>query len=333
MIIGVVSFVPQVDSDQNFNTHNSLLGAINSFKPTVLEPAKAAAPQPSLSESMSFLPEEYKNSAIKGDILLHQNPNMGIEFWYPRDLTISLKENDYWRIAWPKIGSVEPALKLSVGDSQNGGIINDLLGYCAADGPDGGSYCEAPDIDKISIMENKNSINYAVFHTNYVSHYTSRPDEVTNGIGPFAYIPAYRFYYITFMPYSTDGLYGSIEYHDERMDKDFMVIMDTLRFIPLKNPGIGVDTSKVADGYRIDYIFPRSSADLAGLEKGNIILKINNVLTNNITQQEIMNQLRGDLGTNVTLLIQEVGDSNTREVIIKRGLLKLSNSKDQLINN
>jgi carboxyl-terminal processing protease len=62
-------------------------------------------------------------------------------------------------------------------------------------------------------------------------------------------------------------------------------------------------------------------AEAAGLRAGDKILEVDDSLTNNLTIEEAVKQIRGEVGTEVTLLIHRDGWNEPREFAIKRGLV------------
>ena len=83
--------------------------------------------------------------------------------------------------------------------------------------------------------------------------------------------------------------------------------------------GIGVSLEKTGNITRFIAVIPDSSADKAGIQAGDILLKVNNIATLDKSQQEIVSMIRGESGTSLNLLISrndsEISYTLKREII------------------
>jgi len=69
----------------------------------------------------------------------------------------------------------------------------------------------------------------------------------------------------------------------------------------------------------------------AGLKPGDIIVKIDGVITKGITIDEAVNKLRGEPGTKVTLTVLREKDKKVQDTTITRAIIKLKDIKRALI--
>ncbi len=74
-------------------------------------------------------------------------------------------------------------------------------------------------------------------------------------------------------------------------------------------------------------------ADKAGLKAGDIILKINDKSTLNMTIDEAVSLMRGKVGTPIDLTIVREGESKPLQVHIVRGVIKIDSVYDKKIGN
>ena len=74
-------------------------------------------------------------------------------------------------------------------------------------------------------------------------------------------------------------------------------------------------------------------ADKAGLKAGDIILKINDKSTLNMTIDEAVSLMRGKVGTPIDLTIVREGESKPIKVHIVRGIIKIDSVYDKKIGN
>ena len=68
---------------------------------------------------------------------------------------------------------------------------------------------------------------------------------------------------------------------------------------------------------------PGTPAERAGIRPGDIILEIEGESTENISLLEAVNQIRGQKGTQVTLLVLHLGDPDPVRIVVIRGVIPL----------
>lgn len=92
--------------------------------------------------------------------------------------------------------------------------------------------------------------------------------------------------------------------------------------------GIGVrlelDSTQGYKTPRIVALVPNGSAQEAGLQEGDIIMKVNDVNTRNLVLQDVVNMIVGKEGTEVKLLIERKGSTHNYNIV--RGKYKFSDS-------
>ena len=92
--------------------------------------------------------------------------------------------------------------------------------------------------------------------------------------------------------------------------------------------GIGATVGQTKDGLRVLIVAPiaGSPAEEAGIKAGYIIMLVDVDDTEGWTVLDAVNRIRGQLGSNVTLTVQRIGESDLIDVTIKSCLLYTSPS-------
>ena len=99
--------------------------------------------------------------------------------------------------------------------------------------------------------------------------------------------------------------------------------------------GIGATVGQTKDGLRVLIVAPiaGSPAEEAGIKAGDIIMSVDGDDTEGWTVLDAVNRIRGQLGTNVTLTVQRIGESELIDVTIKRGEIKLPSVTSKMITD
>ncbi|MGC8651036.1 MAG: S41 family peptidase [Minisyncoccia bacterium] len=97
--------------------------------------------------------------------------------------------------------------------------------------------------------------------------------------------------------------------------------------------GVGMEISRKDNAIVVVSPLPNTPAEKAGLQPNDIILKINNQETSNISSQEAANLIRGPQGTTVTLTIYRPSWNEAKEVKLTREKITVPSLQWQMLNN
>lgn len=95
--------------------------------------------------------------------------------------------------------------------------------------------------------------------------------------------------------------------------------------------GLGITVVQQDGRLSVDYPYPDSPADRAGLQQGDVILRIDGETTINMTLDEAVERLRGEVGTTVALDIRRDGLSKPLKVTVTRESIKLNPVESQVL--
>jgi carboxyl-terminal processing protease len=87
--------------------------------------------------------------------------------------------------------------------------------------------------------------------------------------------------------------------------------------------GIGVTLEGSSNGFRIAALCPRGPAEQAGVRPEDALLAVDGVPTAGRAQDEVMDQLRGPLGSPVSVRVQRTGATQARDLQLKRAFVTL----------
>ena len=87
--------------------------------------------------------------------------------------------------------------------------------------------------------------------------------------------------------------------------------------------GIGVTLESSGNGFRIAALCPRGPAEQAGVRPDDNLLAVDGVPTAGRLQDEVMEQLRGPLGSAVAVRIQRASTAQARDLQLKRAFVTL----------
>src|SRR3990167_461186 len=88
--------------------------------------------------------------------------------------------------------------------------------------------------------------------------------------------------------------------------------------------GVGMEIGQRNDVLTIIAPLKDTPASRAGLRAGDQILKINGKSTEGLTVEEAVSQIRGRQGTKVTLTILSAGETQSRDIVLIRDIIKVS---------
>ncbi len=99
--------------------------------------------------------------------------------------------------------------------------------------------------------------------------------------------------------------------------------------------GVGIEVAKDKDSSYIRVITPidDTPAARAGMKPGDIIMHLNGRSLRNESLEDVISQMRGAPGSQVTLTLQREGESVARTLTLTRDTIKLSTVKSAVIGN
>ncbi len=93
--------------------------------------------------------------------------------------------------------------------------------------------------------------------------------------------------------------------------------------------GIGAELDQVAQGVEVMTVFPNSPAAKAGVQTGDIFIRVNGKSTAGWSADQVANAVRGNPGTKVTLVFSRGGHPYT--VTLTRALITIPTATDQML--
>jgi len=97
--------------------------------------------------------------------------------------------------------------------------------------------------------------------------------------------------------------------------------------------GIGIEANHLENGIEVVNIIPDSPAQAVGLEKGDLIVKINEVSTQNLPSEEGSNLMRGAPGSKVKLTYIAAANQEKKEVLITRQIIHTTSVNYELLES
>jgi len=125
------------------------------------------------------------------------------------------------------------------------------------------------------------------------------------------------------------GLLSSLDPHSTYMDKDMykqMQVDTTGKF-----GGLGIEITSSEGAIRIVTPIEDTPADKAGVKAGDLIVKIDDVLTRDMSLAEGVKLMRGKPGTSITLTIVRSGETAPLEISIVRDIIKVKSVKSDFV--
>lgn len=142
------------------------------------------------------------------------------------------------------------------------------------------------------------------------------------------------------LPASEDVVHTAIQQSLELLDDDYTQyippeVADQVREqLEGSFEGIGAFIDMTEDGYLV-IVRPIDGqpADLAGLMSGDIVTRVDGVSVLGKTQEEIVNEVKGPRGTEVTLTIVRESEPEPIDVTIVRALIELPIVESEMLDN
>src|SRR3989344_731340 len=97
--------------------------------------------------------------------------------------------------------------------------------------------------------------------------------------------------------------------------------------------GVGIEIGKRNDSITVIAPLQDTPAFRAGILAGDKILKVDGKIVTEMTIEEVVDLIRGKVGTKVTLVISRNGESATRDFQLAREIIRIPSVKWQLLNN
>jgi len=94
--------------------------------------------------------------------------------------------------------------------------------------------------------------------------------------------------------------------------------------------GIGAALSAAKEGPRVDVVYPESGAQSAGLQRGDVIVTVQNVSTAGLPLNEVVRKIRGPAGTSVVLTVLR-GGRRLDPIRVNRTKLKVPNAFSKML--
>jgi len=125
------------------------------------------------------------------------------------------------------------------------------------------------------------------------------------------------------------GMLSSLDPHSVYLDKEMykqMQVDTTGKF-----GGLGIEIAKADGGIRIVAPIEDTPADHAGVHAGDIIIKIDDMLSRDMSLPEAVKLMRGKPGTAIVLTIFRQGEAQPLEIRIVRDIIKVKSVKHDFV--
>ena len=125
------------------------------------------------------------------------------------------------------------------------------------------------------------------------------------------------------------GMLSSLDPHSTYLDKEMykqMTVETRGEF-----GGLGIEISSAQGGIRIVSPIEDTPAYRVGIKAGDLILKIDDSLTRDMSLPEAVEKMRGKPGTSIHLTIYRKGERAPLEFTIKRAIIKIKSVKGELL--
>ncbi len=103
-----------------------------------------------------------------------------------------------------------------------------------------------------------------------------------------------------------------------------------------KGIGVAINVDKETENIMVAQVYSGSSADLAGIKAGDIILKVNGINVEKGSTDQVAALIRGKKGTYVRLVVERMfhnGEKTTNTYEVKRDIVNLVSSSISFIND
>jgi len=125
------------------------------------------------------------------------------------------------------------------------------------------------------------------------------------------------------------GMLSNLDPHSTYMDKEsFGKMMEDTSG---EFGGLGIEISKADGGIRIVSPIEDTPADKAGIQASDLIIRIGDVLAQDITLPEAVKIMRGKPGTEVTISIFRESEMRTFDVTLERAIVQIKSVKSDIL--
>lgn len=140
-------------------------------------------------------------------------------------------------------------------------------------------------------------------------------------------IAVIKHYYIHSVPdqklfnFAISGMVSRLDPHSSYLDED--ALKDLKTAVSGKFVGIGVELTTEGGALRVISPLEGTPAFRAGIKPGDLIIKVDGKLVQNMTLREAIKKIKGKKGTKVTLTIVRKGEKKPLQLTITRQVVKI----------
>jgi len=150
-------------------------------------------------------------------------------------------------------------------------------------------------------------------------------------------IAAIQHYYIKDVPVnklfnnSIRGMVSNLDPHSSYLDPDAMKELDTA--VSGKFVGVGIELTTFKGALKVISPLEGTPASKAGIKPGDLIIKVDGKLIQNMTLTEAINHIKGKRGTKVDLTILRKNQDKPVVLSLTRDVIKVVSVKDKMLEN
>ncbi|NQD36201.1 S41 family peptidase [Permianibacter sp. IMCC34836] len=97
--------------------------------------------------------------------------------------------------------------------------------------------------------------------------------------------------------------------------------------------GVGLEVAPENGQFRVITAMDDSPAQKAGVRSGDLLLRIDSELTRGLKMEDIVNRLRGDAGSKVTVQLAREGSAQPIELVLVRDNIQTASVRQELLDN
>lgn len=148
-------------------------------------------------------------------------------------------------------------------------------------------------------------------------------------------IEAIQHYYIkkvddrTLLDNAINGMVMRLDPHSSYLDKDELKNLETT--VSGEFVGVGIELTTDRGMLRVISAIHDTPAEKAGIKPGDLIVKVDDKLIQDMTINEAVKHIKGKPNTNVTLTIIRKGEDKPQHIIVKREVVKLETVQSKML--